>query len=602
MRIRTQRAKRNVTPAIKASSNIEVKHFSHLIFMPFRIARADTYLSQAPASFDELDRFLTTDTTSRWQFGSAPHHASSFDPFSDASAETTAAGDLWGPLNQAQAHAYFHPFVRQFLFDSEHHPKYFKNPNDYRRTYHRGDFNEIHVELNLPYQAPPEEGVITFVVRRCELDLFQAGLGVLTLELASQVPITLRAVLAAQNQIRRTYTSFFNAYTETKIIDTPAGSHVLKAFDLRLDATVIRRSSPNAPLDSDTFKAWANQHVDDRFATEICNNKKQYKARMPDALPLTEVWRHLLQPFETAVCGHDHCFRFVPLGDDRLPTQSYIATNDIAHISRGDWVRLTFCDAPGFDRLPYSKRFLENFEYEYCYDRYWYEGESADSGDTPSRILCSGGHMAWVGRADCNIFFNNATNGALATFRTIYSRLGLLAHLQKGALVIASAKISELSEREYTQKLPPNFENKRDQILRFYSEFLEFTHVYWFDEVTPQMQGIELFNMWQKHLGTRALYTEVRQELIDLVAMINAQEVKNAGRRVEQLTWATVGIGAAAILAATLLVDLNVVSIVKELFHEDAKVVVASGLTAITICISAVLILALSIFKMWQKK
>jgi hypothetical protein len=41
-------------------------------------------------------------------------------------------------------------------------------------------------------------------------------------------------------------------------------------------------------------------------------------------------------------------------------------------ISRGDWVRLAFCDSRGDSAvLPYGREFLSDFERETCYDRFW---------------------------------------------------------------------------------------------------------------------------------------------------------------------------------------------------------------------------------------
>jgi hypothetical protein len=53
---------------------------------------------------------------------------------------------------------------------------------------------------------------------------------------------------------------------------------------------------------------------------------------------------------------------------------SYVSLDEKTRLTRGDLVRLGLVTPPGDARkLPFSDRFLEDFEHRYCYDRYWEE-------------------------------------------------------------------------------------------------------------------------------------------------------------------------------------------------------------------------------------
>lgn len=237
-------------------------------------------------------------------------------------------------------------------------------------------------------------------------------------------------------------------------------------------------------------------------------------------------------------------------GDDRLPSLAFVALDNPRAVSDGDWVRLAYANAPGTDTLPYSRTFLQDFERRHCYDRFWMS--AADSTDKPSRILNCGYAFTMVGMHSDNDFFMDAEKGALATFRQIYVRMGLVAHFQKTALLGAMARLSALSWRDSkTDALRP-YDEREHQIMSVYQHFIEFTHVFWFDEVSPQEQGVEMFAMWQRELRSKTLYVEVRQELQDLVEYVGAERAKQQQRTAKRFTRTAAWLGGLGVVAGLL--------------------------------------------------
>jgi hypothetical protein len=55
-----------------------------------------------------------------------------------------------------------------------------------------------------------------------------------------------------------------------------------------------------------------------------------------------------------------------------MPTMAYLAHENPEALTRADYIRLAFGTASGArDTLPFSSRFLQRFESEHCYDRYF---------------------------------------------------------------------------------------------------------------------------------------------------------------------------------------------------------------------------------------
>ncbi len=513
---------RPLTPAplieTKPAAEISVDHFSEIIFFPVRLAFADRPHSAEPFSFQDVSCALTCAPNSPWKEGSALVSEIGLP------AGLSLQSEHWAKLQQAQAHAYFHPFIRQFLFDTVHYD------NDYRIGFHRTDITNMVVQLGgqlasaLDKDETSKPVYIDLKVKRCELEVVRLGVAILVLEVESTQTLLLNQVQQIQSQLRRTFSPYFDDYANgcCAVVQNPLSAKIPRTVELKgLDVDgkpIVLNSFFVGTATKDGAQKIHEDELKKRFTVEP---NSPLKTNSPDSIPVASHWHFMLSPLIAEITPGCRQLRYIPLGDDRLPTMSYIAVTDPREITRGDWMRLCFADETGDGVLPYAQKFLTNFEANYCYDRFWYaEGETTDG---PSRILNCGMTFCFVGNSS-NSFFTNNKNGAIATFRTIYSRLGLIAHLQKAALLTASIRISELSERSaHHVKDPPDYNDKKELIDRFYREFIEFTHVYWFDEVTPQIQGIELFSAWQHHLRTKALHNEVRQELMDLTTAINSQ-------------------------------------------------------------------------------
>ena len=185
--------------------------------------------------------------------------------------------------------------------------------------------------------------------------------------------------------------------------------------------------------------------------------------------------------------------------------------------------------------LPYSERFLQDFEYRYCYDRYW---ESARPHDWPdTRFMCNGHAFTVIGDA-AERFFTDHESGVLGQFRHQYFLLCLIAHFHKAALLMLSDRLAVALARLDIRD-PASIRSFKRNIRQTMEIFLRFTHRYWFHEVSDQAQARELFRMWTTHLGTDALYDEVRQRIQDMTHYLDSDQLRRQAETVVRLTVVT---------------------------------------------------------------
>jgi hypothetical protein len=121
--------------AISNGAPATVQHFSEIIYFPMRLARGDKAHSQTPLSFDDVKSYLERRASEVWKGGHTPGGVTSLP------GNVTEIHAAWAKLHHAQAHAYFHPFIRQFLFDTTQYE------NDYRKAFHRTDIKKISIAL-----------------------------------------------------------------------------------------------------------------------------------------------------------------------------------------------------------------------------------------------------------------------------------------------------------------------------------------------------------------------------------------------------------------------------------------------------------------------
>jgi hypothetical protein len=276
------------------------------------------------------------------------------------------------------------------------------------------------------------------------------------------------------------------------------------------------------------------------LATSDFEKREKFLAsvRRHRAAAIAAHWEYLLEPMVPHHSARSGELRYRQLDDYRMPIMAFLALEDPEALTRADYVRLAFGTASGQDdALPFSSCFLQRFETEYCYDRYFERGaRRQDWCDT--RIMCSGHAFVMVGD-EHSPFFTDPERGLLGQFRQQYFLLGLLAHFHRAALLMLSDRLVSAVKRLDIAE-DASIRRFRRDIRQTLEIFLRFTHRYWYHEVSDQGQLRDLFHMWTRHLRSERLYKEVRDELHDMSTYLDSDMLRRQSNTMVRLTVVTI--------------------------------------------------------------
>ncbi len=242
--------------------------------------------------------------------------------------------------------------------------------------------------------------------------------------------------------------------------------------------------------------------------------------------PLSLHWEYFLSPLVPAYLPGG-AIKYYQIENKRIPIMSFLSFDDPTQLTRGDMVRIGFAAKWGeSNTLPYSSRFLKDFESTYCYDRYW-DPEDASS-DMRTRYFFCGVGFAMITKT--------GQQAQLAgQFRHQFYQIGLIANFNKAALLSLSNRFSRAVERLNVR----NFESVKQfkkHVRETLEVFLRFNHRYWFHEISNQVQASDFFQRWSHQLGSDALYNEVREEARDINEYLDADRMRKQTDNAMRLT------------------------------------------------------------------
>jgi hypothetical protein len=278
------------------------------------------------------------------------------------------------------------------------------------------------------------------------------------------------------------------------------------------------------------------------MATSDYGDREKYLELVKDIkqTPLSLHWEALLKPLVPAYLGGG-TISFYQIENKRIPVMTYIALDDPKAIDYGDMVRLGSAaksGAPG--SLPYSKKFLEHFDEEHCYDRYW----DPEDDNMSTRYMFSGVTFTMLTKA-------HERPELLRNFRHQIFQIALIAHFHKAALLNLSNRFSIAVERlrkgssnganasSSGVKVGGDFQMTSEfrYAARYTMEsFLRFNHRYWFLEISHQIQARDFFQRFTTQLENDRLFREVRDEAQDINQYLDADRARKQADNAMRLT------------------------------------------------------------------
>lgn len=367
------------------------------------------------------------------------------------------------------------------------------------KAYRRSDIAKVRVAFSA------KEEPTTFEIRHVDLYFFHdLDLAILAIEVrGTEVPLG-----TAQNMLR----SFGRAY--------PAGwDHNGNGINCPYKVEWL----------SDDGRVLAASNYEDRevyFAAAL-------RARAP---ALSAHWYYLLKPLVSDHFELPGELRFRQLEGYRMPLMAYLAIDPLAAMTRSDYIRLAYTSGAGDrDVLPYSERHLAEFEQSCCYDKY-FDANHFDEG-LSIRLMCHDHAFLMVGDAG-RPFFTDPERGILGQFRHQYFLLVLIVHMHKAALLMLNDRMVETVTNLNTDR-PDSVRRFRTEIRAHLEKFLRFTHRYWFQEVSDQVQARNVYRILVSHIGTQRLYADIRDELQDMSAYLDSDLLRRQSMTFLRLTVVT---------------------------------------------------------------
>lgn len=405
----------------------------------------------------------------------------------------------------AEGH-YFHDFVSDFLFRSNHQDAAARPFRLFRRT----DITGLHVA----WWDTITKSTITrhLAVERLNLYVFRTGTALLVLELratpangngGTDVPPewSLADAQGFHDRFRRTYIPYSLPHESTRI----PGGVVSKVTWIGSDG-----------VEQGSWEIDAAQHGEDmqRYLPQTITATNQVatlSAAPSPGPPILPHWRHLLGGALALQEGSEATgTTWRQTADERLPTMAYVSVTAPPPLApkhyydalrRSDIVRLAFADGPSAGDQPYHESLLADFEAHHAFDWFRHYG---------TRHLLSGYAFVSIGAGE------DFDSFVAMHFRRHYFQMGLLLHFENVSLLAFSRAISEAAW-EYQKAQQGDeataFKAFDARIRQIDRDFLQFTHRFHFTGVSNQTQAMALFKMWKKLLGLPELYADLVEEL-----------------------------------------------------------------------------------------
>jgi len=455
---------------------------------------------------------------------------------------------------------------------------------------------------------------------------------------SSPVDLDLSVVMKLQDIIRRVYSAYWDVY-----LNSATGNTVIKNHHMPRKIELKWGHEPPVTTEFGNIQATASEYPGDHDSAAMVQHIQQGPhdewRKSLSGLPkktdqtITENLHAIQEQFEYLSCHrepHTHSvlkkliypltpvtlsdsserccgLNFEHIQDDRIPMMSYIAMGDLAPpakkgnaarlISNGDWLRLAMLDDPGDSAVfPYSPDFFdENYPLNnYAYDRFWHPtGDAKDYAQIThgTRWLCSEFSFLAVGTAN-DRFFTDGFSGALAHYHHHYFSMFMIGILHRASLLQYKHRLAKAMNEMMDRGKPKderdfNFRKKADDLQR---ELLRFRTMYWFSEVSNQVQGQELFSLLRKHLNLESLFNDVSQDIEMATELIASWEERQRSESAHALS----------VVGATFVLLMPLGLLLEKILEGAPVSINITALLAVTIILIGILMPVISLPNNWK--
>jgi hypothetical protein len=117
--------------------------------------------------------------------------------------------------------------------------------------------------------------------------------------------------------------------------------------------------------------------------------------------------------------------------------------------------------------------------------------------------------------------------------KSMYYQIALIVLFQRAMLLKFAGDVDEVTKKFDMDSLS----KIKEETKKLHGDFIRFINKYWFIEVTPQEQGIEIYNQWMELLNLEKLYKEVHREVSELAEYVENRIESETNQRLACITY-----------------------------------------------------------------
>jgi len=393
---------------------------------------------------------------------------------------------------------YFHPFVRSMLFSGANSGMKYLSRVDYTQ------FCVQYIEAGKPVH-------IDMKVQSIDLHLYENQIGLLTITTEKEpgAEYSFDQLLRYNDLARRVSPQFLE--------DTGSSDFATATKEALVVPSCVTLNGPSVKPLQELFEV-----KEIRFGKNI-----PYLSRIIKGLlsPLS------LKGSEESLAGAVSVF-FEPYTDDRMFVISYLADADLSGTLRkltyggyhyqnsADWYRFMFVDGGSAGVANYTMR--RELIAKHTYARWAMYGTLYGMTRYSFVALCEGSpstdKVVYIPMKGC------------------YYQIALVVLFQRAMLLHFSERVRTVIDDYRKAKSKRELNECVLDAKSLQLDFISYTTKYSFSEVSPQEQGIEMYNQWTKSIELDELYHEVKEEIDQLSNFVQTELTHETDSSVRDLT------------------------------------------------------------------
>jgi len=437
---------------------------------------------------------------------------------------------------------YFHRYVRKAIYDTANE----KSGHEVMAYLVRYDYKMLELRYAVDVESDRNDKrvfrseTISAKVTSINLHLFDNQVAVLTIVTErnpSGGPVSFNDILLYNDLARRIYPPYLGKKDGNWI---SGDGYVEKILNNDSATAVPKLSSKIFP-------------VEFMLTGEGCPSRDDFEKRdyKDEKEHLSSVIKDVLSPFSfepdlDESRTKDSLF-FTSFTDDRMFVVSYCSDDNISqafcskerirdnyHLSK-DWYKFIFVD--GGSAGIANQEMMEHLIMKHTYQRWVEYGTLYGMSRYSLVMVCD--------HAD---FSQTVLKSHM---KSMYYQMALIMLFQKAMLLKFAFDVDEISKKFLDKK----HRELIDEGSKLQGDFIKFVNQYWFAEVTPQEQGIEMYNKWREIMSLDGLYENTSRAISDMTEYIDNEVEKDSKRLLDTIT--RIGL---PIAAATMLTDFLLLS------------------------------------------